>query len=477
MTTPILPDTGNSIRRRLLAFLIVPAIGILLAGTLVDYVARQHPVRDAYDQVLADSAVAIATNVRTDANGHAAISLPTEAVSILRTDAIDAIYFRVNGPDGKFLAGDADLPGVSESTTSNPAFENASYRGQPVRMVSYHSPTSAGSVTTVVAETLNKRRKVRARLLLTSLITDLVELAAILGIVWIGVRQALKPLRALQQQIAARKARDLEPLDTAQAPIEVRSVVQELNRLFATISDSSRTQRQFLENSAHQLRTPLAGLQAQIELLMGEELGAGPRERLGFALAATRRLGHTTRQLLALARSEQTIHYEKDFVSVDLMPLAEACVSDQLSNAIAARLDLGADLQPVTVRGVNWLISEALNNVVDNAIKYTPAGGSITVRCGQVGTVAFVEVTDTGVGIPPGERDRVTQRFVRGQFTRGEGNGLGLAIVADIAKVLAARLSIDAGAQGRGTSVRLEFRALGPADATRVNAPQPVALA
>jgi two-component system sensor histidine kinase TctE len=408
---------ASSIRRRLLALLVVPAIVVLLAGTLSDYVSSISPVRDAYDRALADAALAIAGYVRPKDGGRPMLILPEEAIRVLRADAMDSIYFRVSAPDGALIAGDEDLP-YAQRATANPSFQTASYRGQPTRIVSYRSQSSAGSITTTVAETMNKRELVRTQLLSTVLTTDFVELVIILGFVWLGVSLALRPLYTLRDQIARRSARELEPLSARAVPAEVRTLVDALNRLFRRIADSSRAQQQFLENATHQLRTPLAGIQAQLELLATEESAPAKRSRLNLTLGATRRLAHTTQQLLALARSDHGASTHADFRPVDLVVVVESSVADHVSRAVAADIDLGAELEPAMIQGVAWLLAEAVNNLVDNAITYTPAGGSITVRSGTRGNTVFLEVIDTGVGIPPEERGRVAERFYRGTVRR-----------------------------------------------------------
>ena len=450
------PARPLSIRRRLLALLVVPTILVLLAGAASDYISGIKPVRDAYDRALADAALAIAGHVRTDAAHHVSVLLPDEAIAVLRTDTSDAIYFRVTGPDGTFLAGDKDLP-VAGALIHNPSFHDVTFRERPVRLVSYRVATSVGDVTITVGETLNKRQQVQESLVVSMLGADLLELGLILALVWIAVGVALQPLSELRKQVASRSPRDLEPIASSSVPLEVRTVVDELNRLFATIALANRSQQQFLESAAHQLRTPLAGVQAQLELLMSEETRQATRERLALTLGATRRLTHTTQQLLALARSEHAESTFSEFRPVDLASIAESCVTDFVSRGIAAGVDLGAELDSAPVEGVAWLLGEALSNLVDNAITYTPTGGSITVRCGRRGEAVFVEVADTGSGIPPDERDRVARRFVRGSNSRGTGSGLGLAIVADVARLHGAALTISDGAESRGTCVRLQF--------------------
>jgi two-component system sensor histidine kinase TctE len=449
-------ERAPSIQRRLLALLVVPTILVLLGGAASDYISGIKPVRDAYDKALADAALAISGHVRTDAAHHVSVMLPDEAIAVLRTDSSDTIYFRVTGPQGEFLAGDRDLP-VPIALVRNPAFHDVTFRGQRVRLVTYRTATSVGDVTITVGETLNKRHNVRDSLLVTMLGADLLELGLILALVWIAVGLALQPLKELRKQVAARSPRDLEPIPSSSVPVEVRTVVDELNRLFATIALANRSQQQFLESAAHQLRTPLAGVQAQLELLMAEEPRQTMRDRLALTLSATKRLTHTTQQLLALARSEHAASTFSEFRPVDLASIAESCVTDFVTRGFAAGVDLGAELESAPVEGVAWLLGEALSNLVDNAITYTPSGGSITVRCGRRGEAVFVEVADTGTGIPAEERDRVSRRFVRGTNSRGTGSGLGLAIVADVARLHGAALTISDGAENRGTCVRLQF--------------------
>jgi two-component system sensor histidine kinase TctE len=172
-----------------------------------------------------------------------------------------------------------------------------------------------------------------------------------------------------------------------------------------------------------------------------------------------RRLGHTAHQLLTLARAESSVTLAKDFRRVDLPTLIEEAVTLQLDRALAKRIDLGAEAAPVAVNGVGWLLRELLNNLVDNALNYTPAGGVVTLRCGVRNGSAFLEVEDDGPGIPATERPHVTARFHRAPVAEGTGTGLGLAIVSDVVLVHGGTLAIDSGAGGRGTRVAVTFTA------------------
>jgi two-component system sensor histidine kinase TctE len=444
--------TAPSIRKRLLAVLLLPAVLILIAGTLSDYFTALAPYRDAYDQALFDAALAVSAHVRADARGHPTLSLPPDAIAILRYDTYDSIFFKVTSESGNFIAGDHDLPQLPPEKT-NPARGYTRYHGEPVRLVTYRAKAGTGSLDVSVAETLHKRDHTRSRILGTSLAVDIAQLSLVLALIWVGVRLALGPLRSVEAQISKRSARDLTPLPQESVPTEIEGLVTALNRLFVTVRATSDAQRRFLESAAHQLRTPLTGLQVQLELLTQDPSAAAVQERLAPLLEATQRLTHTTQQLLALARSDEAANLRWEFTPVELADIVESTVADRISAALAAGIDIGADTEPGTIQGVRWLLLEALNNLVNNSIAHTPAGGTITVRCGA----EFLEVCDSGIGIPVGEREQVLGRFFRGSNARGAGSGLGLAIVAEVAQLHGASVGIDSGPEGKGTRVRMSF--------------------
>jgi two-component system sensor histidine kinase TctE len=208
------------------------------------------------------------------------------------------------------------------------------------------------------------------------------------------------------------------------------------------------------------LRTPLAGLQTQIELLQDDPQAQPLRARLTGLLDGTRRLAHTSNQLLALARAEPSAAVVADFRAVDLRDLAEDAVAQQFDAALRRRIDLGVEASAARVTGSAWLLRELLANLVDNALAYTPAEGRVTVRCGHAPDASqrpFIEVEDDGPGIAESERERVLERFYRAPGTPGDGCGLGLAIVHEIARAHHADVHISGGPQQRGTRVRVVF--------------------
>ena len=447
-----------SIRRRLLALLLIPTAAIAAAATYGAYRAALAPFDAAYDKALLDAALAIASNIEARAGGGPTLSLTPDAIDMLRSDSLDTIYFRVSGADGHYIAGDRDLP-VPHQGVANPAFDDLVFGRDPIRVVSYRVAAPGGSSIVTVAETRHKRNQARASVLRSSLAVDAAQLATALLVIWFGVRFSIEPLRNVERQLAARGARDLEPLTIEGVPVEIRSLIEALNRLFRALQAAELAERSFLENAAHQLRTPLAGMLAHLELMAvgGADVIDAQAQA---ALEGARRLARTTQQLLALARSDAASRTDPAVEEISLPEVIKACVEMRLASADAAGIDLGAELDSApSTRGRTWMLEEALGNLTDNAIAATPAGGSVTLRCGETAGRPWLEVNDTGVGIPPAERAQVFERFYRASNARVAGSGLGLAIVREVAQLHRATLSIEQGAGGQGTRVRMTFPA------------------
>lgn len=448
-----------TIRRRLLLMLLGPLTLLLSFGIALDYTAGAAPLSAAFDEALGNEAVAVAAKLQSRADGSLSLATPRQSFDFLRPNGTDTIWYAVRGSDGELLGGEAGLPFTIDGRR-NPAFHDGEVDGHRVRAASYRITSSGGSTVVTVAETTNKREAARRRMLVSIIVADVAQFTAILALVWVGVRVGLRPLLALRAQIDSRSARDLAPLDESGVPGEVQPLTHALNQLFATVQATAQGQLQFLASAAHQLRTPLAGLQTQIELLQDDPQAQPLRARLTGLLDGTRRLAHTSNQLLALARAEPSAAVVADFRAVDLRDLAEDAVAQQFDAALRRRIDLGVEASAARVTGSAWLLRELLANLVDNALAYTPAEGRVTVRCGHASDASqrpFIEVEDDGPGIAESERERVLERFYRAPGTPGDGCGLGLAIVHEIARAHHADVHISGGPQQRGTRVRVVF--------------------
>jgi two-component system sensor histidine kinase TctE len=430
--------------------LLLPPIAALLAvGAVVAYYPSIEPATQAYDQALVDIGLAIGNHVRVGQTEYR-FDLPEAVEQVLRTDRFDSIYYRVMSPAGLEIAGDADLPAPPGDAMAH----NTEYHGDKVRVVSVQTPCGRSTCTVLVGETMVKREHLARDLLLQSLFPDFLIALATLVIVWFGVKRGLEPLARLSEEIKARSAGDLRPIDAAGAPEETRPLVGALNGLLEEVSAASRKQQRFLADAAHQLRTPLAGLQAHTELALAQPMPQACRAQIEQVHRATIRTGRLANQLLTLARAEPGARSSSE--KINLKDLAGGEAETWVRQSLARDIDLGFELDPAAVEGDAFLLREALSNLVHNALEYSNRGGRVTVRTGRRNGNAYLEVEDDGPGIAPAQRERVLERFYRVPGTPGTGSGLGLAIVREIAASHAASMFIVDGTAG-GCRVGITF--------------------
>lgn len=450
----------GSIARRLLTLLLVPLGGLLLLALLFDYLVVEGPMRSSFDRQLADAAIAIAGRIHVPPTGAPEVTLPPEVARQFADEQGEVPLYGLRAADGRWLAGDARLPAATPADAAATRYATLSLPELgSTRIVWVRTGDAAAPLVLAVAQRTAVRDRAARPLLTATLMLDVLQLVAVIALVLIGVRRGLRPLLEFRDQIAARPARDLSPLDADRVPNEVRGLVEALNALLDQARATAEAQRKFVADAAHQLRTPLAGMQAQLELLERDAAALPVQGQVVAVREGLKRLAHTAHQLLTLARAEGSATLERDFGEVDLAGLAASTVGAQLDRALARHIDLGADAAPAPVRGIAWLLGELVANLVDNAVRYTPEGGVVTVRTGALpGGGAYLEVEDNGPGIPPAERPLVLQRFHRVPGTVGEGSGLGLAIVTDIVTLHGARFELADGSGGRGTRARVEFR-------------------
>lgn len=464
---PARPRTGEpgitlGLRRRLLVMLIVPLLLLAVVNAWYEYrsadnvALRQDQGLLALVPLMADSIVA---------EGPPPVLLLAPALQQFLKDGPGHAAYAISDADGKVLHGEPWLAALPP-TTREPEFRTEEHGGVAWRIVRQRQHTVLGDAVVALADGSDPRQQWARSVLFRVLLPNVVlVIAAAFAVRW-AVERALKPLLDLRDALERRSPRDLSSIDETASPDEVRPLVQSLNRLFGLVEAQAESQRRFIADASHQLRTPLAGLQAQVEAWAQAANAPGPGATLQLPAAevnklrgAARRTSQLANQLLALSRADARTMQTQPMQPVQLNALCEAMLETHLDAAAAKGIDLGLDAQPVQVSGHGWLLRELLGNLVDNAVKYTPAGGSVTIRCGRRGARAFVEVEDDGPGIPTEERQRVLERFYRVRGTQGEGNGLGLAIADEIARVHHAQLQLEPGAGGRGLRVGLSFAA------------------
>ena len=463
----------------ILDWMLAPLLLLWPMSVTLTYVVAQTIANAPFDRSLADNVSVLANHLR-ESRGEVTLQLPLSAREALRADASDSVYFMVLGLRGEFVAGDNDLPLPADNPGPIPRevrFRSDLVRGAEIRVahtwVEFNRGGQRVYALVQVAETLEKRSQLANEIIRGVIIPQFIVLPLAVLLVWFGLSRGLAPLADLQARIRSRKPDDLSPIDARGAPEEIAPLVTSFNEMLSRLSQNLEMQRRFLADAAHQMKTPLAGLRTQAELALREIDPQELKRTLRYIASSTERATHLINQLLALARAEYQASDPSGFEVVDLVALAREVVRNSVAEAIARGIDLGFEADAVAVRTVAapMLVRELLKNLLDNALRYTPKGGAVTVRVARRESSAFLEVEDTGPGIPEGERQRVFDRFYRILGTNVDGSGLGLAIVREIAEQHGAlvRVSNNPSAtdpERPGTLISVEFDALDTAQPT-----------
>ena len=450
------PARARWLTRDLLLRLMLPLLAIVGAtGALGTYSAQQLTDR-VFDRWLLDSARSVAALVRVE-HERATLELPAAAEAILLYDDIDHTYFSVT-QDGRLLSGRRGIPehGVSEIPYRSGFAYEARIDGRAVRV----ARTEVGSgafprVTVLVAETLVKRQRSTQELILILWPMSALLLAAAAAIV-LAVRRTVRPLEAIAARWNEQSHVSLQPIRDDGVPRELLPFAAALNELLGRIRAMLARERQFAATAAHQLRTPLAGLQLGLARATAAPDLATAQSVIAELSRATQRTARLVQQLLVLGRIDPEVRLDIGLRSGDLIELTRDVGAALADQAIAKDIDLELinGPTPVCVAMQQELLAEALSNLIDNAIRYTPHGGRVLVEV--VTTPASVRICDSGPGIPVNEREAVFERFVRGRLAQGEGSGLGLAIARDIAALHGATVSLAENAWG-GVCVTISF--------------------
>lgn len=448
-----------------LVWLVVSLLCLMLATISISEFLVNSAVDVPYDQKLADYARMLAAETRAEGGG---VAIRPAAVGLLRRIEHDRVFFVLRDGDGRVLAGDPAVPAVSGLPDQRaPTLRDAQMADEPVRIAAMllADPRAPSQRLTVeVAETTERRRALTETLRAQAVALPQV-LVLVIGILLIvyGYAYVWRPMQRLRTLIDDRGSNDLSPLDPESAPQDLRPLIMSINGLMQRLAVSIDTQRRFIADAAHQLRTPLAGLRSQAEIALTEEDPAALRRALARLAAGTERATELANRMLTLARADTPPAAPQ--ADVDLPALARDVISDHLPSANARGQDLGfegpAPGRGAVVRGDRLLLRELLSNLVDNALRYTPDGGVITVNveCSPAAG-ATLSVTDSGPGIPQAEHDRVFEPFYRGGEAIAPGTGLGLAIVRSIAAAHGASVALRPGPDARGLQVAVTFASL-----------------
>lgn len=453
-----------SIRKQLFTLFVPFLFGLWIATAVLSFWLVSTFSGESFDRDLINSADSVVGRLRVR-DGKVLVDLPPAAQAILKRDESDRFYYRVLGSDGEKISGDADLPKPSSDLQVDlPKVVTGTISGKTVRLAEIKvslDEAPGQSVVVQVAETTNARSRFQEKMLLSIAVPQLLVTVIGLCAVWYGVAKILKPLRSLQVQLASRKQSDLSSLADDETPEEVIPLVRALNRLFGRLKEDIAAHQRFVANAAHQLRTPLAGLKTYSSI--GSEMcEVGDLKYIVHQLdQGIDRASRMVSQLLALARTDAADEsITKSRSRVDLNFLVSDVVADLVEQAVHKNIELSFESAQDTafISGEQTGLRHLISNLIENAILYTPVGKSVLVRLKCNGTVSL-SVTDAGQGIAPDEREKVFERFYRIAGTSGNGSGLGLSIVKEVANAHNAQVSIESGPGGAGTVVLVEFPA------------------
>jgi two-component system sensor histidine kinase TctE len=444
------PASQGSIRRRLLASLLAgAAVLAVVVYVMVLTVARQV-AQDSQDNVLAASAQSILDSARIS-GGSITVDLPYAALSMLDSVSQERVFYAIR-LGGEFLSGYDSLPEAGRPTSPAATFASTEFLGEEVRIATVRRPLSTDIGQQVlmvsVAQTLSGQKQTLAGIFRTSIAVAggifllLVPFAALIA------RSTIHPLDRLTASVSRRGPQDLRPV-AAPVPVEMGPLVTSLNTFMGRLQTSLSRSEEFIAEAAHRVRTPLAIVRTKAEIIQRKTKDAETRTALSEMIHAIDDSSRTAGQLLDHAM----VTFRLDHLSEELVDLRHL-IADSVDR-LAPLSDLKnitlatGDLEALQVRGDPILLQNALQNILDNAIKYAPGGARVDVEARQIGAEAMVRVTDTGPGFPQTQAEDLTGRFVRGANAQGVvGSGLGLTIVQEVVRAHRGRMqtgNIDGG--------------------------------
>ena len=459
------PQHVASLRRRLLGWILLPLAGLIGINAWVAYGNAVQAANEAYDRSLYLAARTLAEELEWR-DGRVQLDMMKAAGFLFENHTGSRLFYKVETPTGRWLAGVEalpDVPVVGQSAVKYFAlvqFDDGVYRHQPVRLaqlthVMEDADVKEPLLKITVAETMEARQQLIQSILWDTLGSQgLLLLAAALLVLW-GVQRGIRPLEVFRQQLARKADDDFSPIHPPDLPRELRPLIETLNSYLDRLGRLIDIRKRFLDNAAHQLRTPLTALKTQLALV---QRNAEPEQSESLLMAARQTTDDAVRlteQLLAMTRVEHAREMHSPH-TVDLVDLARRVTQEHLMRAHQLGDDLGLEVQVAQceVQGVDLLLHEALSNLIDNAIHHGPVGTHITVRVGEF----WLEVEDDGPGIAPEHQAHVFERFYRAAPSGVNGSGLGLAIVKEIANQHGAVMQVTSPVEkGCGALIRMSW--------------------
>ena len=459
-------NDNTSLRKKILLWLMPLMLLLILVDSTLLHRLAVNALEKELDGDLYSSATNIADYLKRTKIQSKDFEMLENFSRILLNDDVDTVIYSVSNEQGQMLSGNQQLAQIKPAVNNklNPKFFLTEINQTKYRVVLSTAMLSNGvgkkQLTIKVAATLNRRNALASKILIGVVLPQLLLVLLTFIIILIGVKKGLAPLMVLQDAVLSRSERNLSPIELPNIPKEVSLVARSVNQLMSQLQNLIAGQNRFIADAAHQLRTPLAGAQAQLELA---EIESDPVALKSIFLKVHQsldRLLHTVNQLLVLARSQPEAGSMIKMETLDLNLIAKEVALLMVPTAIQKKIDLGFEQSemPATIKGNPERLSELLFNLLDNAIRYTQVGGQVTMMTQVFDQDVVLVVEDNGPGVSLVDRDKIFDRFHRAIGSGQEGSGLGLAIVKEIAKLHGATISVAETAPSGGLKISILFR-------------------
>lgn len=454
----------NSLRRQLLGWVLLPLMIAVIVDAWLSRASAVETASEVQDRLLLGSARMIAEQISFE-DGAFQHQIPPAALELFQSEQLDHIYYRVTTGAGQLLSGYSDLPTPENLLSADSTvFFDATMRNESVRVATFFQPVignpSALPVQVEVAQTMNAHRQLTYSLWLRALRQQLLILALATVFILFGLRRGLQPLIRLRNDVRLRKEGSLMTLPTKGIPAELTPLVETFNDYIQRIERYTNHQSVFLQNAAHQLRTPLTVLNTQIS----DALRADDRQQANMVLVAARRtLQQTVRlvnQFLTLSCAEEAAAVGKRVSTQQFVEVVQNVLEDLAAQAHSKQMDLGFERhgEDTVVSSDPNAVREITINLVENALRYTPSNGTVTVRVQSTADSITLSVEDNGPGVAPQDREKIFERFFRIAETDASGSGLGLAIVKELATQCGARIELGSPpGGGNGFWIAIKF--------------------
>lgn len=454
-------SSGYTLRKQLFLWVTIPMFVLIPLDTTILYKVGIHFVDQSFDDSMEDMANDVIAMINESGKSPQIFKMSQETQEVLFSNQYDQTYFAIYNARGTFLSGNLALPFKSKKLSKNKCFKFLNLNHERVRLLKMKSLYQGQPYFVLIAETLHKRSNLRSRILLAIILPQvLLMLVCSVMLLW-GVTKGLAPLNELNDEISKRSSTQLDPVMLKNVPEEAMVLINSINLLMGRLRNAILAQNQFIADAAHQLRTPIAGIQAQVELALKQDQTARPLTMISESVA---KLTHLVNQLLRLSHNQPEAANVIELNPVNLFKLAQECCAEVIHFALQKKIDLGfessesSSTDDFEVVADQQRLKVMLLNLLDNAIRYTPEGGKVTLSLLSHAQMIELRVEDNGVGIPETEHEMVFERFHRVLENSQEGSGLGLSIVKEIVILHGASIEVSQVGDGPGTIMTVRFR-------------------